>query len=839
MIGAEQNATNDTPQRGPAVFHGALAIAVGAATTAALWFGFAGAPVVGAEDTLVRGVLCALALWLLATAHARNASASRLDLERLQAAQADTSMLGPSSVAGAGPPIGWLRPAPVALGALALAGALALRFAPIVQQMVTPADMRLLGAGAVGAVWILAIGAAFGWWRATVRRLRREGAEGNADLAQAAMGRLPVMISLCAPDGRRLACNDRFTEVFKRATEDLEEGKWIEFVHQSDRSSFDAVFERDPGGFSPVCVEYGVATPGGDNRWIREQFLPERLHGVLHGYIAVGVDITNQVRNEAEYVEQLDALKEAAEKHGLVVGRLEEERDAARRENDELKANLRSESQRARQRGESLEKAREQRDKAKAESKELRAERTALKSETRRLADTNARIEKELDESRAELVRLTELQAEQAERVAQYKAEAEESRRQESQLRAKVKRLTEEAQRQAEQIDALTRARDDAEAAAHDLNDRFETEIADASRTALGSVRVRAEAATEGLARAIAGAPGDADLDALESSLAIIESISAMAGDAFSGAASSPARPEPGRERDFDLRALVRDAAKIAEMVAGEGGPRIHAEVEADFPASVYGDSHRLRAAILHMGSLLAGLPDADAITLRLEHFGALPSMVSVRIEFVVHGDSFDADAVGQAIAPGGDASAEAVAAWRRFAAMGGEQGAEAADAKTLTLWLKTSLMRRTAAASERPMASAPIAPAAPAEDDLPPLSQAARESQPPPQTEPPRIPQEDHECSLGQVLELGQMSARIRTTRSVSGGVVVRFTGADGKQVEVAAQVESSKKAGPRRYDTLLRYPDLAEATKAQLRKIAMMNRRLTTFVSRDEPAA
>jgi PAS domain S-box-containing protein len=835
MTGTEQNPTSNASTREPAAFHGAFAAGVAIAASGALWFGFASAPLVGGEDALVRGLLLALAIWLLATAHTWNAAVSRREAERLEAAQADTSMLAPVGSGSARSALRWLSPTALVLGAVALAGALALRFAPSVQQHLDPADLRLLGAGSIVVLWILALGATWKWWQATTRRLRREGAEGNAALAQAAMARLPVMISLCTPDGRRVACNDRFAEVFKRSPDDLDEGKWREFVHQSDRSSFDTIFERDPGGFSPVAVEYGVTTPGGDNHWIREQFVPERVHGVLHGYIAVGVDITSQVRNETEYVEQIDALKEESEKRALDAARLEDERDAARTECRQQESNLRAEKERSRKKDESLKSAREQRDKARADLKESRAAGAAIKAESSRLTGVIARLEGELEQAGDEVATLDAKCTKQAERIEQYKTDAVEARRQESQLRAKIKRLTEETQQQADQIESLGREREDADAAASDLQSRLEREVSAAVEAARDPIRSRINAVHHRLSDAAAGAPAHGALDAIESSLAIVESIGALVSDA------EEEEPEAGgaRERAFDLREVVRDAGRIVQAIGV--GPRVEAEIERDFPASVYGDAYRVRAAVQQMGALLVGRPGVDSLTLRLTHTGVLPSMVSVRIELVAHGEGLDADAVGRSIAPNDQShdSRETAFAWSRFASMEGEHGAEAADPNTLTVWLTTSFMRRMTGEAASPQAAAPDPTESQAADDLPPLSQAARLSQPAPQVEPPRIPQEDHECSLGQVLELGQATARIRATRSLSGGVIVRFTAAGGKQVEAPAQVESCRKLGPRRFDALLRFSSLSDETKAQLRKIAMMNRRLTTFVSRDEPAA
>ena len=107
-----------------------------------------------------------------------------------------------------------------------------------------------------------------------------------------------------------------FEHVWERSCVSLYENPmlWLEAVHPDDRGKAHAWFERQTQG-ERLDVEYRIRTPGGREKWIRDQAFPIRDEdGRLMRLVGIAEEVTLQKRYEAELIrsrEDADAANEA------------------------------------------------------------------------------------------------------------------------------------------------------------------------------------------------------------------------------------------------------------------------------------------------------------------------------------------------------------------------------------------------------------------------------------------------------------------------------------------------------------------------------------------------
>jgi hypothetical protein len=184
----------------------------------------------------------------------------------------------------------------------------------------------------------------------------------------------------------------------------------------------------------------------------------------------------------------------------------------------------------------------------------------------------------------------------------------------------------------------------------------------------------------------------------------------------------------------------------------------------------------------------------------------------------------------------------QAQLAWRLVSRLKGEHGVEQVGGDGFRVWFTIAMLRRRAedvtggavveaqqahAGQQGGGASGPGAPAAsggPAPASAPaPAPVPAR----PEQTL--RLPQEMLTSNLGDVLELGPSSARVQTTKKLSGSVTLTINADDKLTLE--AEVESCEKVGLRSSEAVLRFTGVTAEQHRTIQQIAMAHRRQSTI--------
>jgi len=134
----------------------------------------------------------------------------------------------------------------------------------------------------------------------------------------------------------------------------------------------------------------------------------------------------------------------------------------------------------------------------------------------------------------------------------------------------------------------------------------------------------------------------------------------------------------------------------------------------------------------------------------------------------------------------------------------------------------------------QRPMQSSMQSEPTPMQASAPRPAPAMRNSREEVATRPPsapRLPQEGTESNIGTVLELGQSSVRVKTSKEMKGAFRMSIYHGAGQQLDIPVEVESSSKVGSRHYDTIVQIIELTASQRQLLRQIAMTNRNQRTI--------
>lgn len=849
-----------------------------------------------AEPLLLLGGSVSICLWLLALIRAVNGAKAEQERRGLKVVRDRETLVAepvsPEPVA----PVRLTNGPALLLLVLSLAAAVALRLRPEavgwfrlewvrpawlpinVTSLEGPTVLRLVASGALALVALAAIHKRRRAWRLG---LERHAAEGSERLAAEALNGMPVMISICTPDGHRRRLNSRYIEVMGGgAAVRIGSGgmvggavgggngaggpvvagvddprfagrAWFDLVHEDDRELFDKVFaDALSGGGSGAkrgsCqeIEYGVKLPesaGGGNRWIRERFVPRRRDdGTLVGYLAVGIDITAQVENETESARVIaDLREENHDQHEHIeeveeeVGRLGAELASTVKARDRLQEKLDAARDTVRSADDRVAAARDEASQAKADMRQMRTEHQQMKAEHRKISQQLTRAEREVESLRRKEATLETRIEKREELLESAKATATEARHKESQLRVKVSKLTTRCQDLKEQLDG---ALDEQSQTAEEIEARKQAAEAAAAQQVerfAADMRGRIADVCQMVQRVRLGSVNDSHLAELENAQASIASLAIMFDGAL-GATADEAWPVQGEpeQRAFDVRNAAQSVARMLAPTAEERGVKLKCVVAPDFPPHLTGDPVRTREAWLLLAERALQVVDGGTVTVRLAHSGAGPALVAARCEVSHDSARLDAQELRTLFAmdegaeerlEGDSGLFESAVAWRLLKALGADYGLEVEGGGGFRLWFSVSLARPH-------MADHVDAPdAGRAGDETP--AHAADTARP---ASAPRLPQELVKSNLGEIKELGQDSARLQTTRELEGVVdLVIEEGEGGSSIRISAEVESCHRDGMRCFDVVLRFIELTPPLRARIAQVALTNRRSSTIES------
>ncbi len=878
-------------------FRAWLAIALAASALLVVWARPGDVAWAAAEPLLLQGAVVSVCLWVLAIACAMNRANAEQERRGLKVVRQRETLVAEPVAPAAVAPVRLTHWPAMAVLVASLASAVALRLRPELFEALRlqwsrplwlPIETTSLeGATVVRIIATAALGLAamavvINHRRAWCLGLERHAAEGSERLAAEALNGMPVMISICTPDGRRRRMNRRYLEVMGGGaavrigsagvigpTTGEESGPvvagvddprfagraWFDLVHEDDRELFDKVFGDVAGGgaggpprrAAMQEIEYGVKLPesaGGANRWIRERFVPRRSEdGTLVGYLAVGIDITAQVENETENARVIaDLREENHDQHEHIeeieeeVGRLNAELATVTRARDRLQEKLDAFKDTVRTADEKIAAARAEANQAKAEMRQMRTEHQQMKTEHRKVSQSLARAEREIEALRRKEATLETRIEKREELLESAKATATEARQKESQLRVKVSKLTtrcqdlkeqlegalDEQNQTTEQIEARKAA---AEAAATQQVERFAAEM-----------RGRIADVCQMVQRVRLASVNDSHLAELESAQASMASLAIMLDGAL-GATADEAWPVQGEpeQRAFDVRSAAQSVARMLEGTAEERGVKLKCVIAPDFPPHLMGDPVRTREAWLLLAERSMQIVEGGEVTVRLAHSGAGPALVAARCEVSHDSSRLSAEQLRELFAMDDDAEErlegdsglfESAVAWRLLKAIGADFGLEVNSGGGFTIWFSMSLARPHMADHDGRGSGAPrriIEEHAEGEAEAP-LSTPASA---------PRLPQELLKSNLGEVKELGQDSARLQTTHELEGLVDLVIQAPEGAPVHLSAEVESCHRDGMRHWDVILRFTDLTPPLRARIAQIALTNRRSSTIES------
>ncbi|MEM7625740.1 MAG: PAS domain-containing protein [Planctomycetota bacterium] len=891
-------------QRPRAISAGLLVLPAGLAT-ALLWAGTRHLPAwTGAEPIVLSGVVvgACLGLTVLAMAVGRaKLVAVRRDLEVIRSREMlvdDSVDLDQSSAVGLGYPPAW------AVVLLIWGGTAALRFGaielstlpwwPQIGEAWLPAAVTALLWGAAGAALII---------HRRARRLtyERRAAQYGTRLAVDSFEHLPVMVSVCRLDGTRKHFNARFREIAVTSEEQFSGTQWLERVHEDDRPLFDALFgeecalKRGGKGLTEEFrqIEYGIVGADGNNRWIRERFVPRyRGDGRMIGYLAVGFDITAQIENETEnavererWQEKLrqhqveaeqqrkaaDKARKLAEKAAGKLEGLEKAKDRLEQRVEKMRDNTRSLDQKLSDNRQILTQAR-------ADLSVMKAEYQKLKAENRKLTQTLGRRHKQVEKLEINATALKGEVESNATLLDQAKSESTEARQIESHLRTKVNRLTQRTQELEEKlaeavntgeqaIDQAIRHQSDAEAVA-----------AEHTRDLAGLLRPQVEAVRRAAALLPPAGMDEDQLQALDQARAASAAVGVMLDGVLGPRSTENPPPAESVHRSFDLRAAVRSVAKLLEDGGRERGVEVDCVIHSEFPPLVCGDAVRLREAVLLLGLRTLQSVKAGRLTLELRPDGLSPAMVAAQCRLTHEGDDTPLEMMRQRFALDADLDeaddtpdagrAEALAARRLVRDAQGDFTLESTPDGGFVVSFTVNLNRRETVDAPRPVV-APSEPAPELSSELTPKSAPAPSPKPTPaaatkavtdgpvalakrlfgKTDPkpteasptpsaitpkaaaPRVPQEMLDADLGKVLELGAQSIVLESRKPLEGILPVVLFPSGEDQVELCAQVDACDKTGPRCYAVRMTFVETTPQLQKQVTQIAMSHRPQTTL--------
>lgn len=820
-------------------FSGWLSVLLAVAATVVLVGHRQVAPWAAAEPILFVGGATGIYLWLLVLTNASSRVRAGEQRRRLEVFRNRETLTADSIDIEPGAPVrltywpGWI------VLALALGATATVRFVPSGLSWLTPADDLLLIAIVAAVVWLVAVAGIVNHVRARRSALRYRAEQRGKRLAVDALEDLPVMVSLCTPDGRRKHFNARFREVTGRDEQQLGGRNWLDCVHADDRPLFDDLFREDAKRAPKwLEVEYGMTAADGENRWVRERFVPRCGHkGRLVGYLAVGVDITTQVENEAENARELERLnksvqeqREQIEQHKLEAARLNDELSKVARSRDRLQTKAASALDKVREAEKKLADARGEQAAAKADLKALKAEQQQIRTENRKLSQTLDKLQEQAEKQQGEEAQLHEQLGSSEKLLEQSKEAAAETRRIESQLRTKIKRLTTRSQELEEALEASRGAEAQAIREMDHYREAAATKAAEHQRELAGALRPQMDGVRQTIEQVRSGSLSDTELSELENAKASIASI-ALFLDGVLGKTPEADRCDNENSpdiRSFDLRAAVQSVSALLDLDTAAIGREVNLQcaVDEDFPPQVCGDSVHIREALLLLGRRAVEIADQGNISIHLSHDGTTSAHVAAKFEITHDTAQIEPErlrelfAVETAAVGLGEATDEQgrqpAVAWRLIKDMKGEFGLEARAEGGFVVWFTLPLPRRdtTVSAAPEPVAPAPIQIESPAEQRP---------------TAAPRLPQEELNADLGQVRELGAQSIRLQAAKELEGLVPITILAGEGEKIELLTQVESCKKVAMRNYDVILRFTDMTEQQRQQILHIAMTHRPLT----------
>ena len=857
--------TQGPPQARLKAFSAWLIVLLAGAATAALWID--GGPVARLipEPLLLLGAVVAVVVWILVLASAMNFRRASELRERLGVLRNQESLVEVPIDLGIPDPIGIAFLPGLIAFALVLTGTAVLHFQPSAADWSMPLDDRVhLSLASTSLIWFFAVLALFSYAR--VRRLEIEfgASDSSGRLVGDVLESLPVMVSICMPDGTRSKFNARFREVTGRDETQLAGHEWLTCVHEADREIFGQLQGSDRSRKRAIHeLEYGMITPHGTNRWIRERFVPRHLDsGELVGYLAVGIDITTQVEAETRRTKELEEMSEQVERDRAKVNEatiesrgLKSELSKTTKSRDRYKDKAEQAKEKQTEAEKRAEKAKQSADDAVAERKTADVELKNVRAENRKLDRAAGRLESQVEALERSEADMGEQLKEAQRRLDSAVAAAAEDRQAVSQLRTKVNRLTSLNQELTSELEQAQEARNAAVEQSSLAQKSVDQEVTRRSRMLAGTLRPQIDGVHALLAHLRDASVSDDQLNELDTVHASIASMLAMLDGALGADADPTDATDDSDVRSFDMRAAVESVSKLLEPVAANRGVKLECIIDPDSPTQVCGDSVRIREALLILGSQALNAVEDGALTIKLESDGSTEAFVVAKIVIAHDTARLDDDALKYVFAVDPDqqglddcvdpSRSRAAVAWDLIRNLKGEFGLEASKQGGFEVWFSLNLTRWTTTAQKRQAGlestvTEPPTPEPQFEASPTPMARqlhqavaAVAVTPPPVSVSParnaPRLPQEHHKSNLGEVTELGPRGARIRCSKQQRGLVTLVLTTSDNERIELKADVVSSDKKSARNHDTILEFIDLSPRLHKQILEIAVNYRPLT----------
>lgn len=506
-----------------------------------------------------------------------------------------------------------------------------------------------------------------------------------------------------------------------------------------------------------------------------------------------------------------------------------------------------------------------------------RQETQSAAAENKKLARAFEKLQGEMAQLRQDDGELREQIARQIKETRQAKAEAAEAHTNEAQHRAKSDRMIQRCEELEAQLatkdEAIAAAQEQAEHAAAAAAEEVERRLHEVSAEALATqLRRQLDGVQRMTSELLSTALDGPAHNAAHNAAATVRTMSELVNEALGGAGTDAA-PRPKSRRaaaaSFDLRHTVQGVRDLLIDAAKAGGVQLEVEVASNVPAMMHGDDVEIRAALLSLTDAALHLVEDGALTLRLSEGVSTPAHSTIRCE-LSHGSArikTDALEAALAIKSTDDSMPEATKnpvahqaakAWRTIRSLDGQHGYVLPDEGGFSVWFTFTLSRPAASASLQPQPSVKAAPANAAAAALamkspsaPAVAASVAASEPISQpstatTEPgaahqmPRVPQEDLNCNLGEVVELGGDSMRVYCAKPPKHNEVsITLSDADmdpDSAMELRAEVVWSKKIAGRKHDVGLKFIGLTPAEQKKVLRIAMQHRKVSTLLDAEQ---
>jgi PAS domain S-box-containing protein len=514
-----------------------------------------------------------------------------------------------------------------------------------------------------------------------------------------------------------------------------------------------------------------------------------------------------------------------------------------------------------------------------------RTEMQGATAENKKLVRAFEKIQEEIAQIRQENGDLREQMTRHIKETREAKAESVEAHKNEAQHRAKADRLTQRCEEVEKELAAVkstvAQAKSQADKAGIEAAAEVERRLHEVSAEALAShLRKQLDGMQRMTSELLATGLDGPSKDAAYNAAATVRTMSDLVDQALVGSAASKGkngRVPKGRilsaaATSFDLKRTASGVRDLLSDAAAARGVKVETEFAKNLPSLVHGEDLEIRTAMFALADAAMNLVQDGGLTIRLSEDVSTGAHSTIRCEINHASARIKTDAFEAALALKSNDDAmpdptkqpmayQAAKALRTIRQLQGQHGYMLPDSGGFSVWFTFVVGRPAAAATgsgshslrsalsaiggpgtastavpARPVYASPQAVLGAPVTNVTAAAAALANSDPNVTRQMPRVPQEELNCSLGEVVELGADSIRVFCSKPPKRNeTTITFDDVE-TDMELRAEVIWSKKLSRGRHDVGLKFLGLTSEEQRRILAIVMQHRKITTMTDGDE---